>query len=72
MYSLYNITDKIRPTGCSSWRMLICVQNYSGDYGDLASFVTHMRSIAADKGSDLLLMYVGLLSLPHCPPLSRD
>ena len=31
-------------------------QNYSGDYGDLASFVTHMREIAASKGSDLLLV----------------
>ena len=33
-------------------------QNYSGDFGDLASFATHMRAMAASKGSDLLLMSV--------------
>ncbi|WRT67957.1 uncharacterized protein IL334_004931 [Kwoniella shivajii] len=33
--------------------------NYSGDYGSLASFATHMRRIAKDKGVDLLLVDAG-------------
>ncbi|WWD05053.1 hypothetical protein V865_003124 [Kwoniella europaea PYCC6329] len=33
--------------------------NYSGDYGSLASFATHMRRIAHDKGVDLLLVDAG-------------
>jgi hypothetical protein len=46
------------------------LQNYSGDYGDLASFATHMRAIADFKGVDLLLMYAHKLSsiaAPHGP-----
>jgi hypothetical protein len=35
---------------------ILTEQNYSGDFGDLASFATHMRSIAASKGSDFLIM----------------
>ncbi|WWC88647.1 uncharacterized protein L201_003560 [Kwoniella dendrophila CBS 6074] len=33
--------------------------NYSGDFGSLASFATHMRRIASDKGVDLLLVDAG-------------
>ncbi|WVN90586.1 uncharacterized protein L203_105826 [Cryptococcus depauperatus CBS 7841] len=33
--------------------------NYSGDYGTFASFVTHMRRIADEKGVDLLLIDAG-------------
>ncbi|OCF57071.1 vacuolar protein [Kwoniella mangroviensis CBS 10435] len=33
--------------------------NYSGDYGSLASFATHMRRVAHDKGVDLLLVDAG-------------
>nr|XP_019012947.1 vacuolar protein [Kwoniella pini CBS 10737]OCF51728.1 vacuolar protein [Kwoniella pini CBS 10737] len=33
--------------------------NYSGDYGSLASFATHMRRIASEKGVDLLLVDAG-------------
>nr|XP_019045440.1 vacuolar protein [Kwoniella bestiolae CBS 10118]OCF24370.1 vacuolar protein [Kwoniella bestiolae CBS 10118] len=33
--------------------------NYSGDFGSLASFATHMRRIAQDKGVDLLLVDAG-------------
>ncbi|WVQ96496.1 hypothetical protein IAU59_003601 [Kwoniella sp. CBS 9459] len=33
--------------------------NYSGDFGSFASFATHMRSIAASKGVDLLLIDAG-------------
>ncbi len=36
----------------------VLTQNYSGDYGDFASFATHMRRLAADKSADLLLVYV--------------
>ena len=32
------------------------LENYSGDYGDFASFVKHMRSIADEKGVDLLVV----------------
>jgi hypothetical protein len=31
-------------------------QNYSGDFGDFASFSTHLRAIADEKGVDLLLV----------------
>lgn len=31
-------------------------QNYSGDYGSFASFVTHMRQLAEKKGVDLLVV----------------
>ncbi|WVQ83059.1 hypothetical protein IAT38_005197 [Cryptococcus sp. DSM 104549] len=33
--------------------------NYSGDFGSMASFVTHMRAIAEAKGVDLLLVDAG-------------
>nr|XP_018262156.1 vacuolar protein [Kwoniella dejecticola CBS 10117]OBR84314.1 vacuolar protein [Kwoniella dejecticola CBS 10117] len=33
--------------------------NYSGDYGSLASFATHMRRISKQKGVDLLLVDAG-------------
>ncbi|EST05352.1 Phosphoesterase domain protein [Kalmanozyma brasiliensis GHG001] len=33
--------------------------NYSGDWGDFASFVSHMRKLAKDKGVDLLLVDSG-------------
>ncbi|GAC97673.1 predicted phosphoprotein phosphatase [Pseudozyma hubeiensis SY62] len=33
--------------------------NYSGDWGDFASFVTHMRHLAKKKGVDLLLVDTG-------------
>ncbi|ORX37264.1 vacuolar protein [Kockovaella imperatae] len=33
--------------------------NYSGDYGALASFITHMRAIAREKGVDLLVVDAG-------------
>lgn len=33
--------------------------NYSGDLGDLASFVTHMKGIAKNKSVDLLLVDSG-------------
>ncbi|KAI0253692.1 Metallo-dependent phosphatase-like protein [Lactifluus subvellereus] len=33
--------------------------NYSGDFGDFASFVTHMKEIAEEKGVDLLLVDSG-------------
>ncbi|OSX61779.1 hypothetical protein POSPLADRAFT_1047044 [Postia placenta MAD-698-R-SB12] len=33
--------------------------NYSGDFGDFASFVTHMKQIALDKDVDLLLVDTG-------------
>lgn len=39
------------------------MQNYSGDFGDLASFATHMRAMAEDKGVDLLLVCVEHLHL---------
>lgn len=32
---------------------------YSGDFGDFASFVSHMKQIAEDKGVDLLLVDSG-------------
>lgn len=34
----------------------LTAQNYSGDYGDFASFATHMRRLAEDKGVDMLLV----------------
>ncbi|KZP12981.1 Metallo-dependent phosphatase, partial [Athelia psychrophila] len=33
--------------------------NYSGDFGDFSSFVTHMKALAAEKGVDLLLVDSG-------------
>ncbi|KZT69652.1 hypothetical protein DAEQUDRAFT_756803 [Daedalea quercina L-15889] len=33
--------------------------NYSGDFGDFASFVTHMKAIAEEKDVDLLLIDTG-------------
>ncbi|KAI0943929.1 hypothetical protein AcV7_001880 [Taiwanofungus camphoratus] len=33
--------------------------NYSGDFGDFASFVTHMKEIALEKDVDLLLVDTG-------------
>jgi 2',3'-cyclic-nucleotide 2'-phosphodiesterase (5'-nucleotidase family) len=36
--------------------------NYSGDLGDLASFVAHMKEIALVRGIDLLLVDTGDLS----------
>ena len=33
--------------------------NYSGDFGDFASFVSHMQQIALDKDVDLLLVDTG-------------
>ncbi|KAF7968586.1 hypothetical protein HWV62_30081 [Athelia sp. TMB] len=33
--------------------------NYSGDFGDFASFVAHMKVLAAEKGVDLLLIDSG-------------
>ncbi|KAL5498002.1 hypothetical protein ACEPAH_2933 [Sanghuangporus vaninii] len=33
--------------------------NYSGDFGDFASFVTHMKQIALEKDVDLLLVDTG-------------
>ncbi|KAI0061923.1 hypothetical protein BV25DRAFT_715601 [Artomyces pyxidatus] len=33
--------------------------NYSGDFGDFASFVSHMKEIALEKGVDLLLVDSG-------------
>ncbi|PCH36598.1 hypothetical protein WOLCODRAFT_167014 [Wolfiporia cocos MD-104 SS10] len=33
--------------------------NYSGDFGDFASFVTHMKQIALEKDVDLLLIDTG-------------
>ncbi|GFZ45016.1 hypothetical protein JCM24511_02742 [Saitozyma sp. JCM 24511] len=33
--------------------------NYSGDFGDFASFATHMRALAHSKGVDLLLVDAG-------------
>ncbi|KAJ7512845.1 Metallo-dependent phosphatase-like protein [Mycena galericulata] len=33
--------------------------NYSGDFGDFASFVTHMKALALDKDVDLLLVDSG-------------
>lgn len=33
--------------------------NYSGDWGDFASFVTHMRKLAKERGTDLLLVDSG-------------
>jgi hypothetical protein len=44
-------------------------QNYSGNFGDFASFATHMRSLADSKGVDLLLVFVPIPQNSH--PLNR-
>ncbi|KAG9221328.1 hypothetical protein CCMSSC00406_0009439 [Pleurotus cornucopiae] len=46
--------------------------NYSGDFGDLASFVTHMKQIALDRDVDLLLVDSGTGLSDGFPPGGID
>jgi hypothetical protein len=45
-------------------------QNYSGDIGDVASFLDHMRSRADETGVDLLLVYIFFLGGPKSITIS--